>query len=121
MLSISGSLRIFIATSPVDCRKSHDGLAALVEQVMIEKPLSGNLFVFTNKRADRIKLLYWDSDGYAVWYTRLEKGTFRLPKAAENATRIEISAVDLSMILSGIDLANIKRQKRFQKPAEIAK
>jgi transposase len=121
MLSIPGSLRIFIATSPVDCRKSHDGLAALVEQVMIEKPLSGNLFVFTNKRADRIKLLYWDSDGYALWYKRLEKGTFRLPKAAENATRIEITAIDLSMILSGIDLANIKRQKRFQKPAEIAK
>jgi transposase len=72
MLSIPGSLRIFIATSPVDCRKSHDGLAALVEQVMIEKPLSGNLFVFTNKRADRIKLLYWDSDGYALWYKKQE-------------------------------------------------
>ena len=121
MLSIPGSLRIFIATSPVDCRKSHDGLAALVEQLMLEKPLSGNLFVFTNKRADRIKLLYWDGDGYAFWYKRLEKGSFRLPKAAENATRIEISAIDLSMILSGIDLASVKRQKRFQKPAEIAK
>lgn len=121
MLSIPGSLRIFIATSPVDCRKSHDGLAALAEQVMLEKPLSGNLFVFTNKRADRIKLLYWDSDGYALWYKRLEKGTFRLPKAAENTTRIEINAIDLSMILSGIDLDSIKRQKRFHLPAEIAK
>jgi transposase len=58
MLSIPGSLPIFIATSPVDCRKSHDGLAALVEQALLEKPLSGNHFVFTNKRADRIKLLW---------------------------------------------------------------
>ncbi len=121
MLSIPGSLRTFIASSPVDCRKSHDGLDALVEQVMHEKPLSGNLFVFTNKRADRNKLLFWDSDGYALCYKRLEKCNFRLPKAAENVTRIEISAIDLCIILSGIDLANIKHQKRFQKPAEIAK
>ena len=121
MLNIPGSLKIFLATSPTDFRKSHDGLAAIAEHVMLENPLSGNLFVFTNKRADRIKLLYWDRDGYALWHKRLEKGTFRLPKPTENATRMEIPAIDLSMILSGIDLASIKRQKRYQRPAEISK
>ena len=120
MLSIPGSLRIFIATGPVDFRKSHDGLAALVEQALLEKPLSGNLFVFTNKRADRIKLLYWDGDGYALWHKRLETGRFSLPKPTENAARMEISSIDLSMILSGIDLAGVKRKKRFRLPAEIS-
>ena len=120
MLSIPGSLRIFIATGPVDFRKSHDGLAALVEQTLLEKPLSGNLFVFTNKRADRIKLLYWDGDGYALWHKRLEAGRFSLPRPPENAARIEISLVDLAMILSGIDLASVKRKKRFRIPAEIS-
>ena len=121
MLSIPGSLKIFIATGSVDFRKSHDGLAAIAEHVMLENPLSGNLFVFTNKRADRIKLLYWDRDGYALWHKRLEKGTFRLPKPTENAARMEVSAIDLSMILSGIDLASVKSQKRYRRPAENAK
>lgn len=120
MLSIPGSLRVFIATGPVDFRKSHDGLAALVEHALLEKPLSGNLFVFTNKRADRIKLLYWDGDGYVLWHKRLEVGRFSLPKPAEDANRMEISSIDLAMILSGIDLASVKRKKRFQIPAEIS-
>ena len=120
MLSIPGSIKIFIANVPVDFRKSHDGLAALVEQAMLEKPLSGNLFVFTNKRADRIKLLYWDGDGYALWHKRLEIDRFSLPKPAENTARIEISPVDLAMILSGIDMASVKRKKRFQLPAGIS-
>jgi len=120
-MSIPGSIKIFIANVPVDFRKSHDGLAALVEQAILEKPLSGILFVFTNKRADRIKLLYWDGDGYALWHKRLEIVRFSLPKPAENAARIEISSIDLAMILSGIDLASVKRKKRYQKPAEICK
>ena len=121
MLSIPGSLKIFIATGSVDFRKSHDGLAAIAEHVMLENPLSGNLFVFTNKRADRIKLLYWDRDGYALWHKRLEQVTFRLPKPTENVARMEVSAIDLSMILSGIDLKSVKRQKRYRRPAENAK
>ena len=117
MLTISGSLRILVATEPVDFRKSHDGLAALVRQVLGEDPLSGSLFVFANKRADRLKLLYWDGDGLALWHQRLEAGTFRMPRPAEGeASRLRISAVDLAMILSGIDLADVRRRKRYRRP-----
>ena len=121
MLSINGSVKIFIATNPIDCRKSHDALAALAEHQLRENPLSGNLFLFINKRADRIKLLYWDGDGYALWYKRIESGTVRLPQPPENATRMEISSVDLAMILSGIDMTGIQRLKRFQQPEKICK
>jgi transposase len=119
MLSINGSVKIFIATDPIDCRKSHDALAALAEHVLRENPLSGNLFLFINKRADRIKMLYWDGDGYALWYKRIEAGRVKLPKPPENATRMEVSAVDLAMILSGIDLTGVRRLKRFQIPEKM--
>lgn len=118
MLTLPGSLRILVATTPVDFRKSHDGLAALVRQVLGEDPLSGSLFVFANKRADRLKLLYWDGDGLALWHKRLEVGTFRMPRpAGDEASQLEISAVDLAMILSGIDLADVRRRKRYRRPA----
>ena len=70
MLSIPAALKIFLAAAPTDMRKSHDGLAALVEHVLRENPLSGHLFVFRNKPGDRLKLLCWDTDGYALWYRR---------------------------------------------------
>jgi transposase len=72
MLSIPPALKIFLAAAPTDMRKSHDGLAALVEHVLRENPLSGHLFVFRNKPGDRLKLLYWDTDGYALWYKKIE-------------------------------------------------
>jgi transposase len=99
-------------------RKSHDGLAALVEQVLLADPLSGHLFVFRNRQADRIKLLYWDGDGYALWYKRLEKGGFRFPAAAAGAAQATISAADLTMLLAGVDLASVRRHPRFQLPAK---
>ena len=114
MLSISPAVKIFLAVAPTDMRKSHDGLSALVEHVLQGDPLSGHLFVFRNKTADRIKLLYWDEDGFALWYKRLEKGSFRFPTAAEGTAKLSIGAADLSMLLSGIDLASVKRQPRFQ-------
>jgi len=116
MLSVPGSLKIFVATAAVDFRKSHDGLAAIVEQAIGEDLFGGELFVFTNKRADRLKILYWDSDGLALWYKRLEAGTFRLPQASDDATRLEISATDLNLILSGIELSSVKRRKRYRRP-----
>ncbi|UUO06179.1 IS66 family insertion sequence element accessory protein TnpB [Blastopirellula sp. J2-11] len=115
MLSVPGSLKIFVATAAVDFRKSHDGLAAIVEQAISEDLFGGGLFVFTNKRCDRLKILYWDSDGLALWYKRLEAGTFRLPRAANEASRLEISAADLSLILSGVELSSVKRRKRYRR------
>ncbi len=118
MLSISPAVKIFLAVAHTDMRKSHDGLAALVEHVLQSDPLSGHLFVFRNKSANRIKLLYWDEDGFCLWYKRFEKGSVRFPTAEAGAARLAISAADLSMLLSGVDLASVKRQKRFRLPVQ---
>lgn len=115
MLSIPGAMKIFLAVAPTDLRKSHDGLAALVEHVLEADPFSGQLFVFRNKRADRVKLLYWDGDGYALWYKRLEVGSFRFPAADACATRVAIAASDLTMLLAGVDLASVKRSHRYRR------
>jgi len=75
------------------------------------------LFVFRGKRSDRVKLLYWDGDGYALWYKRLEAGTFRFPAAAEGQTSQSISAADLAMLLGGVDLSSVQRRPRYRRPA----
>ena len=111
MLTLPSSVRVFLCLVPVDMRRSFDGLAALAEQTARESPLSGHLFVFRGKRGDRLKILYWDRDGYALWYKRLEAGTFRFP--ANEGDAKEIAAADLALVLEGVDLASVKRQKRF--------
>jgi transposase len=120
MLSLSPTLRIFLCTEDADLRKSFDGLAQMVREFLGGDPLSGHLFVFRNKRRDRIKLLYWDGDGLAIWYKRLEQGTFRFPAPAGDGQGVEIRAADLAMILDGVDLASVKRQPRYRRPTPIA-
>jgi transposase len=120
MLSIPAALKIFLAAAPTDMRKSHDGLAALVEHVLRENPLSGHLFVFRNKPGDRLKLLYWDTDGFALWYKRLEAGRFRFPAVSEGQTRVTITAAELTMLLDGVDLTSVRRTKRFRLPSEMS-
>ena len=97
-------------------RRGFDGLAHMVREHLGDDPLSGHLFVFRNKRGDRIKLLYWDADGLAIWYKRLEEGTFRFPAATSNGDGVEIRGVDLTMLLDGIDLGSVKRHKRYRRP-----
>jgi transposase len=116
MLSLPLPVRIFICTRHADMRKGFDGLAQMVREFLGADPLSGHLFVFRNKRGDRIKLLYWDGDGLAYWYKRLEIGSFRFPAVPEKGDSLEIRAADLTMILDGIDLDSVKRQKRYQRP-----
>jgi len=96
-------------------RKSFDGLAAIVKHGFQKNPLDGTFFVFINKSADRLKILYWDRDGYAQWYKRLEAGRFRIPVAIlGNGEPVAlISAAQLAMILEGIEPVVVKRQKRF--------
>jgi transposase len=114
MVSLPTSVRIWLATQATDLRKSFDSLAELVRQQLAADPLSGQLFVFRNKRADRVKLLYWDEDGFVIIYKRLEVGTFRFPQG--EAGGVEIRAADLQMLLDGIDLTSVKRQKRYRRP-----
>lgn len=114
MLSLPSAVRIWLATRPTDMRKSFDGLAEVVRQQLERDPLSGQLFVFRNKRGDRVKLLYWDEDGFVLVYKRLEAGTFRFPAA--EAGGVEIRAADLQMLLDGVDLASVKRGRRYHRP-----
>lgn len=123
MLSISRTTRVFLATEPTDMRKGFDGLFALVENVIREDPFSGHLFVFRNRRRDRLKVLWWDADGLAIFYKRLERGNYQFPtdsvvsKSGTTSSRCEIRSDELSLLLAGIDLGSVKRRRRYQRPS----
>jgi len=120
MWSLSCQVRIFLAREPVDLRKSFHGLVSLAESVLKQDPLTGHLFVFLNRRRDRIKLLYWGGTGFCIWYQQLEKGTYQLPDAAtaDGAEGIEISVSQLSLMLDGIDLSSVRRRPRYCLPTD---
>lgn len=105
--------RIYLCTSPTDMRKGFDTLAAMVRDFLGQDPLSGHLFLFVGRAKDRLKILYWDADGFALWYKRLEEGTFRLPRVACDAAGVELKASELAMLLDGIDLRSVRRGKRL--------
>jgi transposase len=98
-------------------RRSFDGLAMMARDGMGQDPLSGHLFVFFNRRGDRVKILFWDRSGYCLWYKRLEHGVFRLPQSLSNSNP-EVEVSDLSLILEGIDLSNARRRKRYTKQSQ---
>jgi len=115
MLSVPRSVKIFLYRQAADLRRGYDGLASIVQEAMGEDPLSGALFIFVNKRGNRIKALYWDRDGYAIWMKRLEVGSFQLPGSKDpEAAKVKLTASQLSLILEGIDLASVRRRKRFE-------
>ena len=107
------SSRIYLCSSPTDMRKGFDTLAALVKDFLGQDPLSGHLFLFVGRARDRLKVLYWDADGFALWYKRLEEGTFKMPRASSEAAGVELKASELAMMLEGIDLRSVKRTKRM--------
>jgi transposase len=116
MFPISSQVRIYLARDPVDMRKSFHGLTSLTESVLKKDPLSGQLFVFINRRRDRIKVLYWGGTGFCIWYQQLEKGTYQLPRiaTAHSEDGIELTASQLSMILDGIDLSSVRQRLRYR-------
>ena len=116
MLNLRLPGRIFVCLLPTDMRKSFDSLAGLVEQQLGQDPLAGDLFVFRSRRGDRLKLLYWDTDGYVIVYKRLEAGVFRFPAAAEGQASVTVRAAELAMLLDGVDWQNAKRSKRYHRP-----
>ena len=115
MFGLSAAVRVYLAREPADMRKSFDALAALASGTLGLDPLSGHLFVFVNKRRDRIKILYWDRDGLVVWAKRLERGTYRIPDAAAN--RVEMTTAELAALLAGIDLNTARPRHRYSRPA----
>ena len=112
MILLPSTVRIFLCARPVDLRKSFDGLTGLVQDCFGQDPLNGHLFLFPNRRRDRIKILYFNRDGLAIWYKRLEAGSFQMPQATEDG--IELQPAQLAMLLSGIDLRTTRQRKRFQ-------
>jgi transposase len=117
MISLPHSVRVFLHAPPTDLRKGFDALSGLVTAAFSQDPTSGHLFLFVNRRRDRLKILYWDRDGLAIWYKRLENGSFQLPVIGRDAVSIEVTPTQLTLILSGIDLGSARQRKRYQCPA----
>jgi len=115
VINLPPTVRIFLAPAPADMRRGFDGLASLTTSVIGENPLSGHLFVFRNRRGDRLKILYWDRDGLALWAKRLERGVFRFPTPQRH--RVEVTPAELAAILEGIDLKQTQRQRRYVLPS----
>jgi transposase len=116
----STSTLIWLATEPADMRCGFDRLAELAQSVTGEDPLSGHLFLFRGRGGDRLKILYWDKDGFALWYKRLEEGVFKLPRIETGQKSVELRASELAMMLDGIDLRSIRRVKRFSRKKQSA-
>ena len=118
MLTLPPSVKIYVAASPVDCRKSFDGLSSMVESTFGADPLSGHLFVFLNRRGDQVRILFFDRTGYCIVSKRLEAGTFRMVRpAGDGQLHVEVDAAELGLMLEGIELADAKRRKRWRAPA----
>ncbi len=118
MIQLPGSVRVYLCLTACDMRKSFDGLHTVVREHLELDAFTGHLFVFASRRRDRVKILYWDRDGFAVWSKRLEEGTYAVPFAESGEERRrEITAQELGALLSGIDLNQAKRRKRYQRSA----
>ena len=113
MLTLPRSVRIYLATGPVDMRKSIDGLGALARKLAHDL-FSGHLFVFTSRRGDRVKILAWDHGGFVLYYKRLERGRFQLPRIEPGAVEVEVDATQLAMLLDGIDVKRVKAPVRWE-------
>ena len=114
-LDRAAAMRIWLCTGPTDMRRGFDRLAEQAQQVTRQDPQAGHLFLFRSRGGDRLKLLHWDNDGYVLWYKRLEAGTIKLPKVAPEQTSVELKASELAMLLDGIDLASVKRGRRYRR------
>jgi transposase len=104
---------IYLYSQPADMRKGFSGLAGIVRNELGKTPNDGSLFLFINRRKDKLKALYWDRDGMAIWYKSLERGSFEMIKR-EGQTSVKLDAADLAMLLGGISIENAKRRKRYQ-------
>ena len=120
MLTIASSVRVYLATEPVDLRRGHDGLCALVRARYQLDPYTGHLFAFVGRRGDRMKVLYWDRGGFVLLYKRLERGRFRLPHVPDGASSVTLDAASLGMLLGGVDLRSVRRMPAWEPRRESA-
>ncbi len=114
MLHLSPSCQYYLYRTPVNMRKSFDGLSGIVQNEIRRDPLSTAVFIFWNRRRNQVKLLHWEGDGFALYHKRLEKGTFELPKMEEGQVVLSIEADQLLLLLKGISLRHIRKRKRYQ-------
>jgi len=113
MLSISKAYRYFMYSRRADMRKGFNGLCGLVRNEFLQNPLSGDVFIFINRPRNRIKLLHWQGDGFAIYYKRLEKGTYEMPEIKTDSASIELDAQQLLLIMEGISLLSVKKRRRY--------
>ncbi len=121
MIALAAQVRVFLYRLPTDMRKSFHRLVALTESELKQDPLSGSLFVFLNRRRDRIKILYWGQTGFCIWYQQLEKGTYQVPRqeTLDEQDTLEVTRSQLSLILDGIDLSSARQRPRYQMPRKL--
>ena len=108
-------VRIFLCLNPIKMQFSFDTLMGLAQEIFNQDPLSGHLFLFFNRKRDRIKILFWDADGFCIWYKRLEVGIFQLPVATEGDQGVELDCRQLNQLLGGLDLRNGRRRRRYRR------
>jgi len=116
VLTLPPSVRVYVAVGATDLRRSMDGLSGLVREGLGHDPLSGHLFLFRNRRGDRLKVLFWDRSGFWVLYKRLERGTFAWPIAAGTGC-VELRASELMLLLSGVDVSRTRRRRWYERAA----
>jgi transposase len=111
MILIPAAVRIFLAREPADMRRSFDGLSGMVREGLGADPLSGHLYCFRNKRGDKLKILYFDRTGMALWYKKLEQGRFHWPSMEGES--VEMNTGEVAFLLEGVEWKTLKRRKRF--------
>jgi transposase len=117
MIALTSHLKFYLYPQATDMRKSFDGLSGIVTSVLARDPVSGEVYIFLNRRRDRMKLLLWDRNGFWLFYKRLEQGTFQLPAHAKDDAALELPFEELMLILEGIDLSSVKKRPRYHRPA----
>ena len=115
MLNVPMPVRVFLCTIATDMRKSFSGLHGLIVESLQQDPLSGDWFVFVNRRRDRIKIMLWEGDGFVIYYKQLQSGTFAMP--ASDSQALVLTAQQLTLILAGVDLKQTRPRKRYQRAA----
>lgn len=114
MLSLSPSCRYFLYRQQTDMRKGFDGLSGIVRNELTRDPLSGDIFIFLNRRRNQVKLLLWEGDGFSLYYKRLERGTYELPCVDDSLACVSLHSDELMLILQGISLKSIHRRNRYK-------